>query len=162
PPQRGSPRRSCGSSASPRSPSRAARRSKSSKAIKIPYFNRDGVERAVRFRFRLDGGQGRFRWKTGTKPCLYGLERLEAGRKLGTVVLDEGESDTDTLWFHGIPALGLPGADSWKEQWADELDGIGRILVVLEPDQGGAAVRRWLARSRIRDRVALLSLAPHK
>jgi hypothetical protein len=131
-------------------------------AVKIPYYDRDGVERAVQFRFRLDGGQGRFRWKTGTKPCLYGLERLDAARAAGTIVLVEGASDAQTLWLHRIPALGLPGADSWKEEWAEELDGIAQILVIVEPDQGGTAVRRWLARSRIRDRVALLSLAPHK
>jgi hypothetical protein len=131
-------------------------------AVKIPYYDRNGVERAVRFRFRLDGGQGRFRWKTGSKPFLYGLERLDAAHAAGTLVLVEGESDVHTLWYHAIPALGLPGADAWRESWADELDGIGRILVVIELDRGGDAVRRWLARSRIRDRVALVSLAPHK
>lgn len=131
-------------------------------AVKIPYYDRDGVERAVRFRFGLDGGHGRFRWKTGTKPYLYGLERLDAANSPRRIVLVEGESDAQTLWYHDIPALGLPGADTWKDTWADELDGIERVLVVIEPDQGGETVRRWLARSRIRDRVELLSLAPYK
>lgn len=27
----------------------------------------------------------------------------------------EGESDAQTLWFQGLPALGIPGAASWKE-----------------------------------------------
>jgi putative DNA primase/helicase len=39
---------------------------------------------------------------------LYGLWRLEKIRRVGWVVLVEGESDTQTLWIHGIPALGIP------------------------------------------------------
>jgi hypothetical protein len=38
------------------------------------------------------------------------------------------------------------------------LDGIPVIFVVIEPDQGGEAVREWLSRSRIRDRVRLIML----
>ena len=32
------------------------------------------------------------------------------------VVLVEGESDAQTLWLHGYPALGLPGASTWSEK----------------------------------------------
>ena len=53
----------------------------------------------MRFRIALDGD--RFRWKSGTKPCLYGLHRLAEAQKAGQVVLVEGESDCHTLWFHG-------------------------------------------------------------
>ena len=38
------------------------------------------------------------------------------------------------------------------------LDGIGTIYVVIEPERSGEAMRRWLARSRIRDRVRLVKL----
>jgi hypothetical protein len=42
--------------------------------ILFPYFGVGAEELAVRFRIGLDGD--RFRWKSGTKPCLYGLHRL--------------------------------------------------------------------------------------
>ena len=63
------------------------------------------------------------------------------------------------LWFHGIPALGIPGAANWREERdASHLEGIETIYVVIEPDRGGDAVRQWLSRSTIRHRVKLISL----
>ena len=97
--------------------------------------------------------------KPGTKLCLYGQDRLADAQRVGHVVLVEGESDCHTLWYHGIPALGLPGAGNWREDRdAGHLDGIETIYVVIEPDRGGEAVRQWLAQSKIRDRVKLIHL----
>src|SRR6266480_2509129 len=76
-------------------------------AIRIPYFGVAGEELAVRFRIGLDGD--RFRWKSGTKSCLYGLHRLHDAQKEGVVVLVEGESDCHTLCISGfLPAVGDP------------------------------------------------------
>jgi hypothetical protein len=97
-------------------------------ALRIPYLGAGGEELAVRFRIALDGD--RFRWKSGTKPCLYGLHRIAEAQKAAQVVLVEGESDCQTLWFHGIPALGIPGAANWREERdAHHLDGIETIYV---------------------------------
>ena len=74
----------------------------------------------------------------------------------------EGESDSQTLWYHYFPALGLPGADSWQEEWADYLIDFDAIYVVDERDHGGEAIRKWLKKSSIRDRVRLLTLGEHK
>ena len=126
-------------------------------ALRIPYLGPDGEELAVRFRIALDGD--RFRWKSGTKPCLYGLHRLAEAQKARQVALVEGESDCHTLWLHGIPALGIPGATNWREaRDAHHFDGIETIYIVIEPDRGGDAVREWLSRSTIRNRAKLVSL----
>jgi hypothetical protein len=75
------------------------------------------------------------------------------------VVLVEGESDCHTLWFHGIPALGIPGAANWREDRdARYLDGIETIYVAVEPDRGGDTIQEWLSRSSIRHRVKLVRL----
>lgn len=82
-------------------------------AVRIPYIAPDGTEVAVRYRIALekvDGSDDRFRWQKGTKTYLYGLWRLEQARSAGYVVLTEGESDAQTLWFHNEPALGIPRA----------------------------------------------------
>jgi hypothetical protein len=50
-------------------------------AVRIPYYGLGGEELAVRFRIGLEGD--RFRWKSGTKPCLYGLHRLAAAQAAG-------------------------------------------------------------------------------
>ena len=128
--------------------------------VRILYLGEDGAERAVRFRTSLTGS--RFRWRKGSKPRPYGLWRLDEAKQARRVTIVEGESDAQTLWYHTEPALGLPGASTWREDWAPYLDGIERINVVIEPDRGGQAMLAWVRRSVIRDRVWLVSLAGFK
>ena len=132
-------------------------------ALRIPYFGREGNEIAVRIRRCLDKDgdrDRRFAWRKGDKPRLYGLWQIGVPEY---VVLVEGESDCHTLWFHDVPALGIPGAGNWNEaRDAAELIGIERIYVVVEPDAGGQAVQRWIERSAIRERAFLVELGLFK
>ena len=118
-------------------------------AIRIPYVSGEGEEQAVRYRIAIDG-EDKFRWKKRSKICLYGLTRLRSARERGYAILVEGESCAQTLWLHGFPALGLPGAVNWK----DERDlagcrGPDTLYVVIEPDKGGQAIMDWLKRSAL-------------
>src|SRR5215207_1556203 len=135
-------------------------------AVRIPYRGTDGTEEAVRFRIALEKSEeddNRFRWRTGSKARLYGLWRLESIRKAGSVVLVEGESDAQTLWYHRIPALGIPGANNWKAEFAEHLDGVERIYAVIEPDQGGETLRKKLVScSAIKERLHLVELGDCK
>ncbi len=135
-------------------------------AVRISYRGVDGSEDAVRFRIALkksEEGDDRFRWRTGSKARLYGLWRLESIRKAGYVVLVEGESDAQTLSYHRIPALGIPGANNWKAEFAEHLDGIERVYVVIEPDQGGETLRDKLAGCEaVKDRLHIVELGKHK
>ncbi len=137
-----------------------------SEALRIPYYSPDGSETAVRFRLALkksDEGDLRFKWRTGSKTSLYGLERLEGDRKAGYVVLVEGESDAHTLWLHGIPALGIPGVDTWKPQWAEYLEGIETIYALIEPDGGGETLKKKLsATPDILERLRLVRLGEYE
>ena len=100
-------------------------------ALRMPYIDADGAVVAVRFRLALDGDD-KFRWKAGTKPCPYGINRLAGARERGYIVLVEGESDAQTAWFNDFPALGLPGANMWKEERdAELLDGLDAVYVVV-------------------------------
>ena len=75
------------------------------------------------------------------------------------MILVEGESDTQTLWLRKFPALGLPGAGNWNEERdAPLLADFPTIYVILEPDQGGDTVMRWLAHSAIGPRARLVRL----
>jgi 5S rRNA maturation endonuclease (ribonuclease M5) len=133
--------------------------------VRIPYRTESGEEGAVRFRVGLEksgDGDDRFRWRTGSKAMLYGLWRLKKIRKAGWVVLVEGESDTQTLWYHGFPTLGIPGVETWKEAWVEHLEDVERIYVVIEPDQGGATLKDKLVSSSIRDRLHVLELREYK
>jgi hypothetical protein len=126
--------------------------------LRIPYFDASGAEVAVRFRIALEGKK-RFVWRNGSKTCLYGLDRLTDAHIAGYVMLVEGESDCHTLWQHQLSALGLPGNTNWNEERDAPLLGeIPVIYVVIEPEQSGNGVLKWLSRSAIAPRVRLVRL----
>lgn len=129
-------------------------------AVRIPYRNADGEEVAVRFRIGLDS-EPRFRWRSKSKPMLYGLDRLDPSARF--VVVVEGESDLHTLQLHEINAAGVPGANSWNdERDAPHLARFEEVFVVVEPDEGGEALLRRLAESVMKDRIRLIELGPYK
>jgi biotin operon repressor len=131
-------------------------------AIRIPYPDEEGQEVAVRFRVSIDGPE-KFRWRSGDKHLPYGLALLDEAHKVGHVVLVEGESDPHTLWYHEIPALGIPGVSNWRDGWATYLDGIEKVYAVIEPDQGGETLRGKLtACETIKSRLHLVKLGEHK
>ena len=57
------------------------------------------------------------------------------------VVICEGESDQQTLTLHSIPAIGIPGVNNWKSEWAKLpiFKYADKILVVQEPPKEGKA-----------------------
>ena len=124
-------------------------------AVAFEYRNSVGERTRTKFRRGMSGARGFF-WNKGLKQSLYGLWRpIDASKPL---ILVEGESDSLTLWHHGFQALGLPGANSWREGWAGELPASGDIFVIVEPDKGGEATMAWLNRSRIRDRAKIVKM----
>ena len=134
-------------------------------AVKIPYYLTGGEDGPVRYRMRLHkrlNGDGRFQWRKGSKLVLYGLWRLADALKAGYVVLVEGESDAQTLWHHGIPALGIPGANSWREEWSKLLSSVPTIYVVVEPDTGGDTLRAKMLASVMVDRISFVALGKYK
>lgn len=102
-------------------------------AVLIPYRNERGQAVARRYRLALDEGP-RFRWEPGARAMPYGLDRLEEARRQGLVLLVEGETDCATCWLAGLPALGLPGKESWQPEWARYLEGIEKVYLWREPD----------------------------
>jgi putative DNA primase/helicase len=77
------------------------------RALRISHLHEAGEEASIRFRLRvekLEGGDDRFKWRGGSKAIPYGLWRVNLTQATGAIVLVEGESDAQTLWFHGIPA----------------------------------------------------------
>ena len=125
-------------------------------AVRILYLDRDGEELAAKFRRSTAGG---FRWRSGAKPTLYGLDRLDLDADY--VILDEGESDTHTLWHRGFNVLGVPGAGGWRDDRdASLVEGFDVIYVIHEPDDGGDRLIASLAKSTVADKVRVVSLAP--
>lgn len=103
--------------------------------ISIEYKDESGAVVSTRQRYG-DGAGPRFTWARGSKVIPYGLWLLPKMREQGYIVLVEGESDSQTLWFHGIPALGIPGASTFQAEWTSYLMGLD-VYIHKEPDGGG-------------------------
>lgn len=113
--------------------------------IRLPYFNRAQEQIVFRKRFPK-GAPKRFAWSNGAagKLLLYGEWLLDSIEKEGYCVLVEGESDTQTLWQLGIPALGVPGATTYKPDWTARLANIPTLYLHIEPDSGGMTFKQQM------------------
>ena len=109
--------------------------------LRMPYYFEDGKEAAIRKRY----AKKEFRWMRGSKGkiCLYGEWKLPGIRKAGYAVLVEGESDTQTLWYLGIPAIGIAGASMFKDYQTMGLQDL-KLYIHKEPDGGGYTFYRKL------------------
>jgi hypothetical protein len=68
-----------------------------------------------------------------------------------TVWLVEGEPDAIRLWSIGIPAVAVPGAGNWRDEWAARLTGRRwRIVVCFDCDQAGRRGARRAATAIVR------------
>ncbi len=127
-------------------------------AVRMPYLDQSGAGVLLtRFRVTLTG-KPKVKTKRGDKHRLYGLWKLKEAREVGHLWLVEGESDTQTLWYHGESAAGIPGANGWKGEWASELVGIGRIYFVVEDAAGEACWRKLAATPELQERLYRVEL----
>lgn len=112
-------------------------------ALRIPYYDEKKNETATRFQFGVDEAS-RFSWAKKSHIIPYGVWKLPELLHYCTVdegespylFLVEGESNAQTMWSYGIPALGIPGASMWKPEWAQYVNGL-QVYIWKEPDAGG-------------------------
>jgi hypothetical protein len=104
--------------------------------IAIPYYSEDGGELLYERTRDVPGGP-RFRQPAGVRLHPYGLWRLEEARRTSSLHVAEGESDTWVLWHAGLPALGLPGAQTCRCLTLEHLHGIQTLYLWPDRDQAG-------------------------
>jgi hypothetical protein len=127
-------------------------------AVSMPYLDETGEEVLLkRSRVSLTS-KPKVKTRKSDKHRLHGLWKLDEARKAGYVLLVEGESDAQTLWYHGEPAVGIPGANGWKAEWASELSGIDRIYFVVEDAAGEACWRKLAATPELQERLYCIEL----
>jgi hypothetical protein len=104
--------------------------------VGFDYKDAGGKTVVVKTRTALE--RGSYRWPKGQKLMAYGEHRLADAVKAGHLVLCEGETDALTLWFHGEPALGLPGADTVNRTLdVGHVSGLPTVYVTQEPGGSG-------------------------
>ena len=103
--------------------------------VKMPY--KDEAKDEVTYRIRF--GNKEFRWKNGSsgKIIPYGVFMLPDIRKIGYVILVEGESDTQTLHYMGFPVLGIAGTHMFKAEQTDKLKDVAILYIHKQPGQEG-------------------------
>ena len=87
--------------------------------------------------------------KNGTS-TLYNLQSLEH-ENLHTVVICEGPADTISASvalrdYDGIAIIGVPGAQAWRPEYAQLLQGL-KIVVVADNDAAGQTLESAICRS---------------
>ena len=131
-------------------------------AVSMPYLDESG-ENVLLTRSRVSlRGKPKVKTRKGDRHRLYGLWKLEEAREAGYCWLLEGESDSQTAWCHGEPAVGIPGANSWKAEWGADLEGIERLYFVVEDEAGEACWQKLAATPEIRERLYRVELGGAK
>lgn len=111
--------------------------------LSIPYLTQSGVVN-IRFRCirRHDCGEAsctKYLGSTGFPNRLYGVRRLVAAGS--RICITEGELDALTLHQLGYPAVGAPGAQSWKRHWRRLFEDFSGIYVFCDGDEAGRGFR---------------------
>lgn len=126
--------------------------------VLFPYLDEKGyiVKEKVRY------GNKQFKYLNNDKPlCLYGLQNIKEIKEKGYVILVEGESDTQTLSYTGYPALGVSGANLFKEKWVSLLKDL-EVIIYKEPDDGGikfaTSIYKMLLNKNHNKKISLISL----
>lgn len=112
--------------------------------VAIPYYGPTGEELAVKRRTALKAKEGSY-WPRGRPLAAYGQWRLDLAAKAGFLIVVEGESDCWALWYHGLPALGLPGANTVKTLLPEHVEAVNKVYIHREPDAGGATFLKAVA-----------------
>jgi hypothetical protein len=83
-----------------------------------------------------------------TLPLPFNADALEPEGDSGELHIVEGELNAYTLREHGLRAIGLPGAGSWRSEWAGMIAGAigeGRLVTWYDSDTAGQKGERKLA-----------------
>ena len=110
--------------------------------LSIPYVTRAGV---VNMKFRaLDDSEPKYLNLAGFETNLYLVESFFAQSEYLAVA--EGELDALSLVESGIPAVGLPGVNSWKPFYRRCFEDWATVYVFADGDQPGKDFAGFLAR----------------
>lgn len=116
--------------------------------LAIPYLTRVGP---VNFQFRCIqdhnckevANHPKYLKRKGSPVNLYGV--LSIAQAEDWIVVTEGEIDALIWQSIGVPALAVPGAENWKEHWANLLEDFSRVYLAEDGDTAGKDL--WIAMS---------------
>lgn len=111
--------------------------------LTIPYITQSGV---VDIRFRAMGPEEpKYLGLPSTQTRMYNVRALIEA--YDTIAVCEGEIDAITLHYKcGVPAVGVPGVNSWKPHYNRLLQDFNTIYIFADGDQPGIDFAKSLAK----------------
>jgi DNA primase len=104
--------------------------------LAIPYVTRAGIV-SMRFR-RLAGDGPKYLSEPGEESRIFHPEGFFRHERF--ICLCEGELDTMTAHQAGLPAVGVPGANSWLKFFYRAFDGYDAVFILADQDDKGAGM----------------------
>jgi DNA primase len=110
--------------------------------LAIPFIGPKGNVYDIRFRCISDHDHKdsevrcpKYLGTDGTETRIYNSRALTAPTDY--IFVCEGELDAATLTVCGWPAIGLPGANSWKKHYPRLFSGFSKVVLVADGDDAG-------------------------
>ncbi len=113
-------------------------------AIAIPVFKNGEL---INFKFRyLVPKDNKYTSEPNAETWMYNDDAIEIGKKLGGILVVEGEFDAMSAWQAGVKNVVSPasGKDSYGV-WVELLDPIRKVYVAFDNDAGGISSGRKFA-----------------
>ena len=111
--------------------------------LSIPYLTPAGVI-DIRFRSLRNDSGPKYLSRPGASTHIYNIGALS--RDNGMLVVCEGEIDTIIATQVGFIAVGLPGANNWKQFYSRVLDGWEKIMLFCDGDNAGREMAKTISR----------------
>lgn len=110
--------------------------------LAIPYLGRGDVPLSIRFRCIEDHSckelkHGKYNGMSGEVGRMFNVRAIFKAKD--SINLCEGEIDTMILNMLGMPAIGMPGATTFRPRHRKMLAGFSRIHIWADPDEAGHA-----------------------
>jgi DNA primase len=118
--------------------------------VSIPYLRfppnagPDGIVVSMRFRCIMDHDHelhGKYNSVPGDPPHLYNTEVISGSDRQESIgdqiAVTEGEFDAIIATESGVPAVGVPGVQTWKPAWREALLGYTTVWILADGDGPG-------------------------
>jgi len=122
----------------------------------IPYFDVNGNVIAFKGRKTQFGKGPKYLGMRNESHRLFNVHSLCAKNKV--VLICEGETDTMMAAQLNYQAVGIPGADSFKEKWVDIFSGYEKIIYVADADAVGMKGAEKISRLFLPRKLLVLHL----
>lgn len=102
--------------------------------LSIPYLSPTGIV-DVRFRSLGEDSGPKYLTRPGAESHLYNVAAFQVDTD--TIAICEGEFDTMMACQSGVTAVGVPGANNWKDWYARAFHDYLRVFVLVDGDSAG-------------------------